>query len=118
MIQHFLVSNRVNSENNHILLPFPFYDNVNSFVNNCLDGESLIYEYKGLQMAFHLDGGFNTCLKVGITVKNLLGEKASFFLYFHNDVTEKQIISAFMGKNVNGLGVHEVDIFSIKEVLK
>lgn len=118
MITHFLITNRVNNETSHLRIPFRFFDDANSFVNHLLDGESLIYEFKGFQQAFHLDGGFSTCLKVGITVKNILGEKASFYLYFHNDVTEHQIINAFMGKMVNGLGVAEVDIFSINEVLK
>lgn len=118
MIPHFLVTNRVNNDVCHIKLPFSYSDNVYSFVSDLLDGESLIYEYKGFQQSFHLDGGLNTCLKVGMTVKNLLGEKASFYLLFHNDVTEQQIINAFMGKIVNGLGVHEVSIFSITEILK
>lgn len=118
MLDHFLITNRVNSEISHFKIPFKYSDSAFAFVRDCLDGESLIYEFKGFQQAFHLDGSFNTCLKVGMTIENLIGDKSSFFLYFHNDVNEDQICTSFMGKIVNGIMVNKITIFKIQEVLK
>lgn len=106
-----VIVNTIRGKRHHSTLPCSGI-NALAFADAFVSGETSVYE-NGVGRISNSDS--DTCIEAVVNCENTLdGLKTSFKILLKNDVDENQLISALLGKNINGVLVDFVSISSFR----